>query len=93
MSPDIVYEDMVYESPVVGAEALRKFLGKFNTAMSGGLAFVIDDISEEDTTAAGLIWVRQHALGRFGVAQDQASAPLPTPCTSFPAPHSLLSPP
>lgn len=56
VSPDIVYEDMVYESPVVGAEALRKFLGKFNTAMSGGLAFVIDDISEEDTTAAGLIW-------------------------------------
>ncbi|CAI9754282.1 unnamed protein product [Fraxinus pennsylvanica] len=51
-----VYEDLVFPRPFVGREAILEFFKKFTDSISTNLQFVIDDISEEDTSAVGVTW-------------------------------------
>ncbi|KAH7851009.1 hypothetical protein Vadar_005909 [Vaccinium darrowii] len=51
-----VYEDLIFSRPFVGRKAILEFFQKFIDSISMDLQFVIDDISEEDTSALGVTW-------------------------------------
>ncbi|XP_030468084.2 uncharacterized protein LOC115686816 [Syzygium oleosum] len=51
-----VYEDLVFPRPFVGREAILDFFGKFSDIIGTDLRFVIDDISEEDSSGVGVTW-------------------------------------
>lgn len=51
-----VYEDLVFPRPFVGRKAILEFFQEFIDYISTDLQFVIDAISEEDSTAVGVTW-------------------------------------
>ncbi|KAF8025477.1 hypothetical protein BT93_F2347 [Corymbia citriodora subsp. variegata] len=51
-----VYEDLIFPRPFVGREAILDFFKKFNDIIGSDLRFVIDDISEEDSSGVGVTW-------------------------------------
>uniref|UniRef100_A0A5B7BAK5 SnoaL-like domain-containing protein n=1 Tax=Davidia involucrata TaxID=16924 RepID=A0A5B7BAK5_DAVIN len=51
-----VYEDLIFPRPFVGRKAILEFFKKFNDSISTDLQFVIDDISDEDSSAVGVTW-------------------------------------
>lgn len=51
-----VYEDLIFPRPFVGREAILDFFKKFNDIIGTDLRFVIDDISEEDSSGVGVTW-------------------------------------
>ncbi|KAJ0972937.1 hypothetical protein J5N97_020896 [Dioscorea zingiberensis] len=53
---DCVYEDLVFAQPFVGRKAILEFFKKFTESMSQDLQFVVDDISNEDSSAVGVAW-------------------------------------
>ncbi|XP_039132990.1 uncharacterized protein LOC120270057 [Dioscorea cayenensis subsp. rotundata] len=53
---DCVYEDLVFSRPFVGRKAILEFFKKFTEGISEDLQFVIDDISNEDSSAVGVAW-------------------------------------
>ncbi|KAK8949617.1 hypothetical protein KSP39_PZI006135 [Platanthera zijinensis] len=53
---DCVYEDLIFSKPFVSRKAIMEFFKKFTESISSELQFVIDDISTEDTSAAGVTW-------------------------------------
>nr|XP_019708424.1 uncharacterized protein LOC109504746 [Elaeis guineensis] len=50
-----VYEDLVFAKPFVGRKAILEFFKRFGEFTSSDLRFVIDDISNEDTSV-GVTW-------------------------------------
>ncbi|KAK2967702.1 hypothetical protein RJ640_027742 [Escallonia rubra] len=56
IADDCIYEDLVFPRPFVGRKAILEFFQKFVDSISADLQFVIDDISDEDTTAVGVTW-------------------------------------
>ncbi|XP_048500805.1 uncharacterized protein LOC104905846 isoform X2 [Beta vulgaris subsp. vulgaris] len=56
IAPNCVYEDLVFPSPFVGRKSILEFFGKFIDYVSTDLQFVIDAISEEDSTTVGVTW-------------------------------------
>ncbi|KAM0940749.1 putative nuclear transport factor 2, NTF2-like domain superfamily [Dioscorea sansibarensis] len=53
---DCVYEDLVFSRPFVGRKEILQFFKKFAESISQDLQFVIDDISNEDSSAVGVAW-------------------------------------
>ncbi|KAI4321208.1 hypothetical protein MLD38_034617 [Melastoma candidum] len=51
-----IYEDLIFPHPFVGRKAIMEFFGKFGDVVGPDLQFVIDDISEEDSSAIGVTW-------------------------------------
>ncbi|XP_059633126.1 uncharacterized protein LOC132275933 isoform X2 [Cornus florida] len=51
-----VYEDLIFPQPFVGRKAILDFFNKFIDSISSDLQFVIDDLSNEDTSAVGVKW-------------------------------------
>lgn len=51
-----VYEDLIFPQPFVGRKAIMDFFNKFIDTISMELQFVIDDISEADSSAVGVTW-------------------------------------
>ncbi|XP_052202799.1 uncharacterized protein LOC127808334 isoform X2 [Diospyros lotus] len=51
-----VYEDLIFPRPFVGRKAILDFFQKFIDSISTDLQFVIDDISNEDASAVGVMW-------------------------------------
>ncbi|KNA08173.1 hypothetical protein SOVF_165030 isoform B [Spinacia oleracea] len=56
IADDCVYEDLVFLRPFVGRKSILEFFGKFTDYVSTSLQFVIDAISEEDSSAVGVTW-------------------------------------
>eukprot|EP00252_Welwitschia_mirabilis_P019225 TRINITY_DN4393_c0_g1_i1.p1 TRINITY_DN4393_c0_g1~~TRINITY_DN4393_c0_g1_i1.p1 ORF type:complete len:234 (-),score=34.08 TRINITY_DN4393_c0_g1_i1:344-1045(-) len=56
LADNCVYEDLVYPKPFVGKQSIMDFFKKFTDNTSMDLRFVIDDISREDSSAAGVMW-------------------------------------
>lgn len=56
IAENCVYEDLVFPSPFVGRKSILEFFGKFIDSISTDLQFVIDAISEEDSSAVGVTW-------------------------------------
>ncbi|XP_020593852.1 uncharacterized protein LOC110033988 isoform X2 [Phalaenopsis equestris] len=53
---ECVYEDLIFSKPFVGRKATMEFFKKFTESISSELQFVIDEISSEDTSSAGVTW-------------------------------------
>ncbi|KAL8482400.1 hypothetical protein ACS0TY_027912 [Phlomoides rotata] len=51
-----IYEDLIFSQPFVGRKAILDFFKQFIDSISTDLQFAVDDISEGDTTAIGVIW-------------------------------------
>ncbi|XAR55666.1 hypothetical protein NMG60_11035810 [Bertholletia excelsa] len=56
IADNCVYEDLIFSQPFVGRKAILEFFQKFIGSVSRDLQFVIDDISEEDNSAVGVMW-------------------------------------
>ncbi|XP_021729569.1 uncharacterized protein LOC110696552 [Chenopodium quinoa] len=56
ISESCVYEDLIFPQPFVGRKSILEFFGKFIDYVSTDLQFVIDAISEEDSSAVGVTW-------------------------------------
>ncbi|XP_019151819.1 PREDICTED: uncharacterized protein LOC109148536 [Ipomoea nil] len=56
IAENCVYEDLVFPQPFVGRKAILEFFRKFIDSVGPDLQFVIDDISEEDSSAVGVTW-------------------------------------
>lgn len=56
ISENCVYEDLVFPRPFVGRKVILEFFKKFTEYISTDLQFVIDDISNEDSSAVGVTW-------------------------------------
>ncbi|URE42099.1 SnoaL-like polyketide cyclase [Musa troglodytarum] len=56
ISEGCVYEDLVFPRPFVGRKAILDFFKKFTESFSADLQFVIDDMSNEDSSAVGVTW-------------------------------------
>ncbi|KAK9270475.1 hypothetical protein L1049_026055 [Liquidambar formosana] len=56
IAEDCVYEDLIFSRPFVGRKAILEFFKKFIDSISTDLQFVIDDISNEDSSAVGVTW-------------------------------------
>ncbi|KAF8404286.1 hypothetical protein HHK36_009168 [Tetracentron sinense] len=56
IAENCVYEDLVFPQPFVGRKAILEFFKKFTDSISTDLQFVIDDISDEDSSAVGVTW-------------------------------------
>jgi hypothetical protein len=52
---DVVYEDLIYEKPFVGKEAVKKFLQSSRDNAPDGIQFVLDDVSDGED-ACGFTW-------------------------------------
>ncbi|XP_057516851.1 uncharacterized protein LOC130798029 [Amaranthus tricolor] len=56
IADNCVYEDLIFPRPFVGRKSILEFFGKFIDYVSTDLQFVIDAISEEDSSAIGVTW-------------------------------------
>ncbi|KAJ4981175.1 hypothetical protein NE237_032012 [Protea cynaroides] len=56
IADDCTYEDLIFPRPFVGRKAILEFFNKFINSISTDLQFVIDDISDEDSSAVGVTW-------------------------------------
>lgn len=56
IAENCVYEDLVFPRPFTGRKAILEFFGKFIDTITTDLQFVIDDISNEDSSAVGVTW-------------------------------------
>ncbi|KAI8003752.1 hypothetical protein LOK49_LG08G01862 [Camellia lanceoleosa] len=56
IADNCVYEDLIFPQPFVGRKAILEFFQKFIDSISTDLQFVIDDISDEDTSVVGVTW-------------------------------------
>ncbi|KAG0487000.1 hypothetical protein HPP92_009095 [Vanilla planifolia] len=56
MGDGCIYEDLIFSKPFVGRKAILEFFKRFTESISSELQFIIDDISDEDTTAVGVTW-------------------------------------
>ncbi|CAH9126697.1 unnamed protein product [Cuscuta epithymum] len=56
IAENCVYEDLIFPQPFVGRKAILDFFEKFIYSVGHDLQFVIDDISEEDSSAVGVTW-------------------------------------
>ncbi|GMH11565.1 hypothetical protein Nepgr_013406 [Nepenthes gracilis] len=56
IAENCVYEDLIFPRPFVGRKAVLEFFKKFIDSISTELQFIIDDISDQDTTAVGVVW-------------------------------------
>ncbi|XP_010245719.1 PREDICTED: uncharacterized protein LOC104589183 [Nelumbo nucifera] len=56
IAENCVYEDLVFPRPFVGRQAILGFFNKFIDSISKDLQFVIDDISNMDSSAVGVTW-------------------------------------
>lgn len=56
IAQNCVYEDLIFPQPFVGRKAILEFFQKFIDYISTDLQFVIDAISEEDSTSVGVTW-------------------------------------
>ncbi|KAJ8478585.1 hypothetical protein OPV22_022312 [Ensete ventricosum] len=56
ISEDCVYEDLVFPRPFVGRKAILDFFKKFTESFGTDHQFVIDNISNEDSSAVGVTW-------------------------------------
>lgn len=56
IAENCVYEDLVFPQPFVGRKAILNFFKKFTESVGSDLQFVIDDISQEDSSAVGVTW-------------------------------------
>ncbi|KAL4184072.1 hypothetical protein AMTRI_Chr11g158220 [Amborella trichopoda] len=56
IAENCVYEDLVFSEPFVGRKAILEFFKKFTDSITTDLQFVIDDISDEDSSAVGVKW-------------------------------------
>ncbi|KAL9227173.1 hypothetical protein vseg_002897 [Gypsophila vaccaria] len=56
IAENCVYEDLIFPRPFVGRKTIIEFFGKFIDVTSNDLQFVIDAISEEDSSAVGVTW-------------------------------------
>lgn len=56
IAENCVYEDLVFPQPFVGRKAILDFFKKFSDSVGSDLQFVIDDISNEDSSAVGVTW-------------------------------------
>ncbi|XP_009620035.1 uncharacterized protein LOC107815327 [Nicotiana tabacum] len=56
IAENCVYEDLVFPQPFVGRKAILNFFKKFTDSVGSDLQFVIDDISQEDSSAVGVTW-------------------------------------
>ncbi|GAB2286642.1 hypothetical protein Dimus_021035 [Dionaea muscipula] len=56
IAENCVYEDLIFPRPFTGRQAILKFFKKFTDSISTDLQFVIDNISDEDSSAVGVTW-------------------------------------
>ncbi|XP_042518188.1 uncharacterized protein LOC122091973 isoform X2 [Macadamia integrifolia] len=56
IAENCIYEDLIFPQPFVGRKAILEFFNKFINSISTDLQFVIDDISNEDSSAVGVSW-------------------------------------
>ncbi|KAK6937973.1 SnoaL-like domain [Dillenia turbinata] len=56
IAQDCVYEDLIFPHHFLGRKAILEFFGKFIDSIASELQFVIDDISDEDSSAIGVTW-------------------------------------
>ncbi|XP_028063636.1 uncharacterized protein LOC114266887 isoform X3 [Camellia sinensis] len=56
IADNCVYEDLIFPQPFVGRKAILEFFQKFIDSISTDLQFVIDDISDKDTSVVGVTW-------------------------------------
>ncbi|XP_060175615.1 uncharacterized protein LOC132606229 isoform X2 [Lycium barbarum] len=56
IAENCVYEDLVFPQPFVGRKAILDFFKKFTDSVGSDLQFVVDDISEEDSSSVGVTW-------------------------------------
>lgn len=56
IAENCVYEDLVFPQPFVGRKTILDFFKKFTDSVGSDLQFVIDDISNEDSSAVGVTW-------------------------------------
>ncbi len=56
LADDVLYEDMIYAQPFSGKAAVRAHLARVFAAVPRDFQFVVDDVTAEDTTSAGLTW-------------------------------------
>ncbi|XP_043705127.1 uncharacterized protein LOC122654936 [Telopea speciosissima] len=56
IAENCIYEDLIFPQPFVGRKAILDFFKKFISSISTDLQFVIDDISDEDSSAVGVTW-------------------------------------
>lgn len=56
MAPDVVYEDLIYEDPFVGREALAAYFKKIGQLVPQDIKFCVEDITEGDSRRCGVRW-------------------------------------
>ncbi|XP_077231814.1 nuclear transport factor 2 (NTF2) family protein isoform X2 [Tasmannia lanceolata] len=56
IAENCVYEDLIFSQPFVGRKAILEFFKKFTDYISIDLQFVIDNISNEDSSSIGVTW-------------------------------------
>ncbi|XP_042518179.1 uncharacterized protein LOC122091973 isoform X1 [Macadamia integrifolia] len=73
IAENCIYEDLIFPQPFVGRKAILEFFNKFINSISTDLQFVIDDISNEDSSAVGVSW---HLEGKiFSIQQRMQLLP------------------
>ncbi|KAL4437246.1 hypothetical protein ABPG75_004385 [Micractinium tetrahymenae] len=56
MAPDVIYQDLIYEDPFVGREALAAYFKKIETLVPKDIKFCVEDITEGDPRRCGVRW-------------------------------------